>query len=66
MNQAKKRRKRMRAFFSGPLFVSAMISERAFSCEMLFEEFKRNFIFKIIQPLKYFNFHLYLPGMFQP
>lgn len=66
MNQAKKRRRRMRAFFSGPLFVSAMISERAFSYEMLFEDFKHNFVFKIIQSLKYFISHLYLPGMFQP
>lgn len=41
-------------------------SVSAFSCEMLFEDFKRNFIFKIIQPLKYFISHLYLPGMFQP
>lgn len=38
----------MRVFFFGLLFVFVMISERVFFCEMLFEDFKRNFIFKII------------------
>lgn len=56
MNLAKKKRKRMRVFFSGPLFVSAMISEYAMFLWMLFKDFESNFLFKIIQLLTYFIF----------
>lgn len=38
----------MRVFFFGLLFVFVMISECVLFYEMLFEDFKYNFVFKII------------------